>query len=298
MLKHLPNVLTGSRLALAPVIALAVWQAYAMPEAPIWPLLAAGLFLFAALTDLFDGIAARILKAESKFGRILDPIADKALVGLPLIAISLVIWQLGQPLWWVAATATAVIVIRDFAITIWRFLAPDGEGARVSPLAKWKTAIELVAVGFPILMVAAPSFLRATELGQGIPQELTVAMMFVWFVLLVIAAGLSAVTAVQYISGKPMPLVQPAADRSVEMDVTATDSAIESQSGEAPLATTPDAPPSTPRQATPPEAELPAWQQPAPPPSQSGVSQGEAGAEPGVSRGRDPEAASLSVQGD
>src|SRR5262245_16227876 len=104
MLKHLPNLLTLLRLILAPVVAWAVWQAYAMPAeaaasnpqnfdaelsgAQAWALLAAGLFVFAALTDLFDGMAARALGVDSRFGRLLDPVADKALVGLPLIAVS------------------------------------------------------------------------------------------------------------------------------------------------------------------------------------------------------------------
>jgi cardiolipin synthase (CMP-forming) len=205
MLKHLPNALTLIRLVLAPVIALAIWQAYAVASdngvgQETWALTAAGLFLLAALTDLVDGMAARALNAESKFGRLIDPIADKALVGLPLIAISIVAWQIGQPLWWLVATATAVIVLRDIVMTLARLMSKDGEGARVSKLAKWKTALELVAVGLPILIVATPSLIRVAGLGEDFTAgpEIGQVVMFLWFVLLVAAAFLSVATAVQY----------------------------------------------------------------------------------------------------
>ena len=205
MLKHLPNALTLIRLVLAPVIAVAIWQAYAVASdnsagQEIWTLTAAGLFLLAALTDLVDGMAARAFNAESKFGRIIDPIADKALVGLPLIAISIVAWQIGQPLWFLVASATGVIVLRDTIMTLARLMSKDGEGARVSKLAKWKTALELIAVGLPILMIATPSFIRMAGLGEDFTAgpEIGAALMFLWLGLLVVAALLSVVTAVQY----------------------------------------------------------------------------------------------------
>jgi len=235
MLKHLPNALTVLRLVLAPLVAWAVWEAYALPAqavasapeafngeltgAQMWSLLAAGLFVLAALTDLFDGMAARALNADSKFGRVLDPIADKALVGLPLIALSIVAWQIGQPLWPLIAAATAVIIVRDALITILRLTSPDGEGARVSSLAKWKTAVELVAVGLPILMIAAPSIMRLARMGQGFSGG--PAMMFVWIGLLLVAASLSAITALQYLMAKPDGATAPVADPAPEAAETA-----------------------------------------------------------------------------
>ena len=213
MLKQLPNALTLTRLVLAPLVALAVWQAYAVSShaaelQQVSALLAAGLFIIAALTDLFDGMAARALNADSKFGRLIDPIADKALVGLPLIAITLVAWQIGQELWWLIAIATLIIVLRDVGMTVWRLPATDGEGARVSKLAKWKTAVELVAVGLPILLIATPALLRMTGVSEGFAGGSLIgqALRFVWMALLLLAAGLSAITAVQYLSAKPAPL--------------------------------------------------------------------------------------------
>ena len=219
MLKQLPNALTLLRLILAPVVAWAVWQAYATPveaattapenfdaelaSAQVWAVAAAVLFVFAALTDYFDGIAARALKVDSKFGRMLDPIADKALVGLPLIAISIVAWRAQWPLAPAIITATVVIVLRDLLISLLRFAARDGEGARVSPLAKWKTAVELVAVGLPILLAAAPSIIQALGLGEGfaVSEEMT----WFWVGLLTLAALLSAITALQYLLAKSQP---------------------------------------------------------------------------------------------
>ena len=101
MLKHIPNALTLTRLILAPVIAWQMWQALVPPTLPpelalqdgdyyfVRPIedvarfltIAAALFIIAALTDFFDGIAARAFNAHSKFGRLIDPIADKMLVG-------------------------------------------------------------------------------------------------------------------------------------------------------------------------------------------------------------------------
>jgi len=205
MLKHLPNALTLLRLVLAPVVAWLVWLAYALPAqaedvqaagAQTWALWAAGLFVLAAFTDLIDGYLSRALKADSKLGRMLDPIADKALVGLPLIALSVVAFQIGQPLWILIAAPTVVIVLRDVIVTLVRLTSADGEGVRVSQLAKWKTAVELVAVGLPILMIAAPSLARISGIGQGFSTGPV--MMFVWVGLLIIAATLSAVTAMQY----------------------------------------------------------------------------------------------------
>ncbi|HPI49116.1 MAG TPA: CDP-alcohol phosphatidyltransferase family protein [Hyphomonadaceae bacterium] len=205
MLKHIPNALTLLRLILAPVIAWAVWQANAALDAgnQDWAMWAAILFIIAALTDLFDGMAARAFDAHSKFGRLIDPIADKALVGLPLIAISIVAARAEWPLWWLIALSTAVIVVRDTTMTLIRFAAKDGEGVRVSQLAKWKTAIELVAVAIAILLMAAPAFMRIAGLGDG--YVVSDAIKLGWVGFLALAAALSAYTAWQYLAPVKKP---------------------------------------------------------------------------------------------
>lgn len=202
MLKHLPNALTLMRLVLAPIVAWAVWRADLGVE-PVWAMTAAILFVLAALTDLFDGMAARAFGAESKFGRVVDPIADKALVGLPLIALSIVLHAGAWPYWPLVAGATAVIVGRDALMTWLRLTAPDGEGARVSPLAKWKTALELIAVAAPILASTRPDLVDASFegiVGGGLSAATVAAL--VWLCVLLLAAALSAFTAYRYLAAK------------------------------------------------------------------------------------------------
>ncbi len=211
MLKLIPNALTLARFLLAPVIAWLMWKGFSIPhfaqfgpnalsntpemiaeaqalgtKYQIW---AAGLFVFAAFTDLFDGIAARALDAHSKFGRILDPIADKALVALPLLTfVGMTRYAQGE-FEYLILIPTLVIVGRDVFITILRLLAPDGEGAPVSVLAKYKTALELIAVAMPIFM-ALPWIGASTLLHWS------------WIAILCVAALLSAITGLGYLTAK------------------------------------------------------------------------------------------------
>lgn len=225
-MKHLPNALTLLRLVLAPVVAWFFWMGAVAPgDAPqamsandaeaalaftqylkaiaFNLTLAAVLFVVAALTDLFDGMAARAFNAHSKFGRLIDPIADKAIVGLPLIIIAIAMWRSGYPLWPVVAISAAVIVVRDVSMTLIRLTSPDGEGARVSSLAKIKTALELIVVG---------SLLGVTALGAHLQVQYSIdnpgyvlipfyaqAFEWVWVITLAITAALSAWTAFQYL---------------------------------------------------------------------------------------------------
>lgn len=194
MLKQIPNALTLARLILAPIIAWAIWQAYNTTDetAQSWTIWSAVLFIVAALTDLFDGMAARAFDAHSKFGRLIDPIADKALVGLPLIALSIVAAQTPWPFWWAVAASSAVIILRDITMTLVRMTAKDGEGARVSSLAKIKTAMELTVIGALLVIVAIGTQVAA----EGWSDILYPA----WVALLVITAALSAYTAWQYLA--------------------------------------------------------------------------------------------------
>lgn len=214
MLKHIPNALTLTRLILAPVIAWLLWEginfginvpggSFSETSARMsadYLTAAAVCFVIAAITDLFDGMAARAFNAHSKLGRIIDPIADKALVGLPLLVIApIAAW--GTPsAALIIIIAAAVIVIRDVTMTVIRLRSPDGEGARVSSLAKWKTALELFVVGSYILVIA----ISGQALASGLPFYGAVLPYMdgfrgVWNLLLVITAALSAYTAWQYL---------------------------------------------------------------------------------------------------
>lgn len=227
MIKHVPNALTLLRLVLAPVIAWLMWLVLVAPLTPktlaedflnggVYPgslkdvadvlTLAAVLFVVAALTDLFDGMIARAFNAHSKFGRLIDPIADKALVGLPLIIISMATWMSGYPAWPIVVLASAVIIIRDVLMTVIRFTSSDGEGARVSSLAKIKTALELIVIG-SLLAAAAIGAHMQVQASLEDPSGafvLPYANIFEygWLALLVVTAALSAYTALQYLRPK------------------------------------------------------------------------------------------------
>lgn len=212
MLKHIPNALTLTRLVLAPVIAWLMWMAMNYPGmrgAVATPEMIRGvanyistaaiLFVIAAITDLFDGMAARAFNANSKLGRIIDPIADKALVGLPLIAISIGVLGNGYPPGPIIVGATAVIVIRDVLMTVIRLTASDGEGTRVSSLAKWKTALELLVVGSILVVNAIQSQIQAQDVTTLFEPPLFEFFQQAWVALLVITAALSAYTGWQYL---------------------------------------------------------------------------------------------------
>ncbi|MFT4091265.1 MAG: CDP-diacylglycerol--glycerol-3-phosphate 3-phosphatidyltransferase [Asticcacaulis sp.] len=110
-------------------------------------------FVIAAVTDFFDGYLARRMHAESEWGAILDPIADKILVCgtiLGLFSIN------PQP---EIALPAAIILFREFAVSALRE-ASAGKGIRipVSLLAKWKTTVQLVALGAQLLVQSWTAF--------------------------------------------------------------------------------------------------------------------------------------------
>jgi CDP-diacylglycerol--glycerol-3-phosphate 3-phosphatidyltransferase len=136
----LPNILTYGRLAAVPVVvALLFW-----PE-DLWPRWAAlAIFIAAGVTDYFDGYFARLYAQQSALGRMLDPIADKLLVAACLLMLVHDETIYGLHLW-----AAIVILSREILVSGLReFLAELKVSVPVSRIAKWKTALQLVAVGF------------------------------------------------------------------------------------------------------------------------------------------------------
>ncbi|MEM1087121.1 MAG: CDP-alcohol phosphatidyltransferase family protein [Pseudomonadota bacterium] len=150
--KWLPNALTIARCGLAFVVG---WAILAL--SPLWALI---LFVATALSDFFDGYAARKLDAVSAFGAFLDPVADKLLVAAALIALCM------QKDWgWLIAVPTAIIILRDTTVTVFR-LFPSIKLPVVN-LAKWKTALEMVGIGCVLgtpLIIAAQSMIAYTGL--------------------------------------------------------------------------------------------------------------------------------------
>ncbi|PKQ04675.1 MAG: CDP-diacylglycerol--glycerol-3-phosphate 3-phosphatidyltransferase [Alphaproteobacteria bacterium HGW-Alphaproteobacteria-11] len=157
MATNLPNLLTYFRIALVPAV---VACFYIPGDAGHW----AALFLFivAGLTDFFDGYLARAWEQQSNLGRMLDPIADKLLVAVVLIALT---WQgviAGFSLW-----AAIIILCREILVSGLReFLAELRVSVPVTQLAKWKTAIQMVALGFLLGGPAADKIMPGiTEMG-------------------------------------------------------------------------------------------------------------------------------------
>lgn len=135
---NIPNILTVLRLFAAPGVAV-MFLYFHRPWAD-WFALA--LFVSAAATDYFDGYLARLWKQESKFGAMLDPIADKAMV---VIAIMILTGYNGMnPLLILPGT---VILFREvFVSGLREFLGAKAGTLKVTKLAKWKTTTQMVAI--------------------------------------------------------------------------------------------------------------------------------------------------------
>src|SRR5436190_8825235 len=142
----LPNMLTYGRIAAVPaVVAAMYWQD--IWQGGLWlRWVAMTIFILAALTDILDGYLARSWGQLSSFGRMLDPIADKLLVSSALLMLAADGTIRGWSLW-----AAIVILCREILVSGLReYLAGLRVSVPVTQLAKWKTTLQLVAVGFLI----------------------------------------------------------------------------------------------------------------------------------------------------
>lgn len=150
---NVPNTLTVLRLVMVPILA---WLLLAHPNDITWRWIATAVFLFALLTDLADGFIARRFQLITDFGKLWDPIADKAITGMAMIALSI----MGELWWWV----TIVILIREWGITIMRFMIVKYGVQAADKLGKAKTftqTIALVGLLAPLLMyMAATTIVR------------------------------------------------------------------------------------------------------------------------------------------
>ena len=140
-LVNLPNALTVLRLVLVPVFLFALFAGGGHQASFRW--LAWAIFAIAAITDRFDGHIARKRGQVTDFGKIADPMADKALTGSALVGLSM----LGDLTWWV----TVVILIREIGITLLRFVVLRYGVIAASPGGKVKTLVQIIAIGLYIL---------------------------------------------------------------------------------------------------------------------------------------------------
>lgn len=134
----IPNTLTVLRLLAAPGVAV-MFLYFHRPWADWFALT---LFIGAAITDWFDGYLARLWKQESKFGAMLDPIADKAMV---VIAIMVLTGYSGMNPWLILP-ATVILFREVFVSGLREFLGAKAGLLKVTKLAKWKTTAQMVAI--------------------------------------------------------------------------------------------------------------------------------------------------------
>ncbi len=160
MKKQLPNILTISRIAAVPVVILFML----FVEAPYGNWIAFGVYCYAGVTDFLDGYLARAWDQQSALGKLLDPIADKLLIAAVLLTAVGVDRVSG-----VDILPVAVILCREILVSGLReFLAGIKVSVPVSALAKWKTTIQIFALGFLIVGPAGPGFWGVSTTGIGV----------------------------------------------------------------------------------------------------------------------------------
>ncbi|MEO1199002.1 MAG: CDP-diacylglycerol--glycerol-3-phosphate 3-phosphatidyltransferase [Pseudomonadota bacterium] len=172
----LPNLLTYGRILAVPVI---VWAILWRTDSGLW--MAFGLFVLAAVTDYFDGWLARKLDQQSALGRMLDPIADKLLVAAVLFGLVAVGTVSG-----LAIAAALIVLCREILVSGLReFLAGQSVDIPVTWIAKWKTTLQLAAVGALIL---------APAVDEALPSSMVLALALLW-----ISAAITLYTGYDYV---------------------------------------------------------------------------------------------------
>ena len=192
---NLPNILTLSRIAIIPIV---LTTFFFDSTAMRWT--AVSLFTLAGVTDFFDGYLARRANQVSRLGRFLDPIADKLLVA----SVLLMLVGFGRVEEWSYIPAI-VILLREILVSGLReFLAELRVGLPVTKLAKDKTTLQMVALGFLIVGTAFPT---AKPIGE---------------ILLWLAALLTLITGYDYLKaglkhmGGPVPQSIPDTPKDAE----------------------------------------------------------------------------------
>jgi cardiolipin synthase (CMP-forming) len=152
----LPNILTYARVAAVPLVAgFLFWPGESWAR---WTALA--IFTAAAITDFFDGYLARAWSQQSSLGRMLDPIADKLLVSAVILMLAANQTISGVTLW-----AGIIILCREILVSGLReYLAELRVPVPVTAVAKWKTSVQLVALGFLIAGPAAERVLPGSTM--------------------------------------------------------------------------------------------------------------------------------------
>ncbi len=178
--RQLPNAITVARIPLAVVffVLLLLGGMYGLPEPGLrWT--AAILFVVAISTDWVDGYLARKYDIVSDFGKLWDPIADKLLTGAGFIGLAI----LGEVNWWIVA----VILVREWGITIHRLIISSEHVVAAAWMGKLKTAVQGVALGWALLPLHV-------LIGIG-PWTVVTAVLMIVVLVLTLASGVDYVIA-------------------------------------------------------------------------------------------------------
>ncbi len=172
-----PNLITLSRIAATPLLLLNLWW-----QGPWWSALVGLGFLGVSLTDLLDGYVARRRGAETRIGKLLDPLADKILVMTALVVLVAVPERLNE----FGVIMAVVILGREIAVTGLRAMASaEGVLLPAAPLGKWKTGFQIAAL--TVLLLHYPVL--------GLPTHA------IGVLLLVLATGLTLWSGYAYFVG-------------------------------------------------------------------------------------------------
>ncbi|QVQ53640.1 CDP-diacylglycerol--glycerol-3-phosphate 3-phosphatidyltransferase [Spiractinospora alimapuensis] len=140
---NIANLLTLARLVLVPLFVVCMFL-----DDPIWRFVAFAVFVVASITDRIDGELARRRNLVTDFGKVADPIADKALTGAALVVLSV----LGE-LWW---AVTIAILVREWGITALRFAVIRYGVIPASRGGKLKTVLQVVAISVYLFPLPEP----------------------------------------------------------------------------------------------------------------------------------------------
>jgi CDP-diacylglycerol--glycerol-3-phosphate 3-phosphatidyltransferase len=180
---NIANLLTMLRLLLVPAFVLLMLAAGG--HDPAWRSFAWAAFTVAMITDLFDGELARRKQLVTDFGKLADPIADKAIMGAALVCLA----ALGDLPWWV----TAVILARELGITALRFWVIRHGVIPASRGGKLKTLAQGVAVGMYVLALTGPlATLRWWVMAVAVVLTVATGLDYVRQALVLRRAGLAA----------------------------------------------------------------------------------------------------------
>ena len=164
LIYSLPNILTYGRIIAVPLVVVCFYLEGKLQSSDFARWSALAIFVLASITDFFDGYLARIWQQTSNIGRMLDPIADKLLVSTCLLLLAADTDQTiaGWSLW-----AAIIILCREILVSGLReYLAELKVSVPVTTIAKWKTTVQMLAIGFLLAGSAGDKiFPYTTDLG-------------------------------------------------------------------------------------------------------------------------------------